>query len=395
MKIPVNTVPGRMVSKLDAKLDFKVIDAQSPYVWCKKKWDYFLVWFKLANFKPFMKECWFNTIALRYDKTERRTVNAPGVTIKPQYFGLTEPVEFLWPTVRNVKSDYFYSLVETLRTFGYRRNVDIFAAPYDWRKATYENKEFIASMDDLIEKAMNSNHGKPVVIICHSLGCIYTHHYLTKKDKSWKKGFVRAMISIAAPYGGEFRILYSYLGLDDSLLVKKFPIIRIAERTFSSTALLLPSPSVFRDKVLISAPNFNYTAYNYDVFFTAIRNQIAFDMWLDSKDTLEKFEHPGVDVYCIAGVGVKTMESLDALEEALEKDLKSKVKKLLRIDHGVKYGNGDGFVNALSAARCLQWRNNLEHNFIYNEFPLKHLDLVKHQSVIKYIMNVLTNLQHT
>ncbi|RWS07311.1 group XV phospholipase A2-like isoform X2 [Dinothrombium tinctorium] len=356
-------VPGRMASKLEAKLDFSVAkDGLTPYMWCSKGWDYFVVWFKLSNFKPFMIDCWFYSIALRYDKLKRHTVNAPGVYVKPQYFGLTEPLEFLWPSVRFMKN---------------------------------ENEDFIPSMKHLVEKAVQSNHNKPVVLICHSLGCIYTHHFLTTCDKMWKKVHVRAMISIAAPYGGEFRMLYAFIGADDNIIAKTFPIVRIAERTFSSTAQLLPNPLAFREKVLISTPHFNYTASNYQHFFHTIKRFDVFDMWLDSKDTLDAFIHPEVDVYCIVGSGVKTLESLDVFEEATDKYLKNKAKKFLRLDSGTKYGDGDGIVNTISALRCLQWRNNLEYNFYFQEFALKHLDLLKHPSVVRHIMNILTNIQYT
>lgn len=51
---PIIIVPGYRNSELEAT----IIKNKWSLPWCKNKWDYFQIWFKLKNFKPYLIDCW-------------------------------------------------------------------------------------------------------------------------------------------------------------------------------------------------------------------------------------------------------------------------------------------------------------------------------------------------
>ena len=65
---------------------------------------------------------------LHYNATTGTTYNSPGVETRvPPYFVKTE------------KDTYYYEkFIEVLEKYGYKRNVSIKLAPYDWRKGPRE-----------------------------------------------------------------------------------------------------------------------------------------------------------------------------------------------------------------------------------------------------------------
>ena len=82
----------------------------------------------------------------------------------------------------NPLKDVVERLVQEL---GYSRGQDIFAAPYDFRKSPEANPEWKRDTKRLIEDASAMNGGRPVTIICHSLGGLYTLHLLHSMEEKW------------------------------------------------------------------------------------------------------------------------------------------------------------------------------------------------------------------
>ena len=70
-----------------------------------------------------------NTLTCRLNPADGYS-DAPDVTVTTADFGKTSSVEFLGP------SPYLNDFVEYYVQRGYTRDVDIRAAPYDWRLAT-------------------------------------------------------------------------------------------------------------------------------------------------------------------------------------------------------------------------------------------------------------------
>lgn len=83
---------------------------------------------------PWAIDCWADNLRLEYDRTARKTVNSPGVTISVPGWGFAETVEWNDPA-HSLFTGYFVNVVNALVQLGYRREVSIRGAPYDFRKA--------------------------------------------------------------------------------------------------------------------------------------------------------------------------------------------------------------------------------------------------------------------
>ena len=86
------------------------------------------------------------------------------------------------------------------------------------------------------------NDQQRCVIICHSMGCIYSLYFLSKMDRKWKEQFVDSYISIAAPFGGAVE------AVDEVLAGSSMGNSYVdAIRSMSGILSLLPTPIAFND----------------------------------------------------------------------------------------------------------------------------------------------------
>ena len=108
-------------------------------------------------------------------------------------------------------------------------------------------------------------------------------------------------------------------------------------------------------------------------------------MWLQSKDLISDYSHPGVDVHCIVGKGLTTTESLKYTDELS-----------FPLNPTLVDGDGDGTVNKISASVCLKWSKSSRNNaFSYQEFDgIKHVDMAKHKDVVRFIVNEVRQINN-
>ena len=119
--------------------------------------------------------------------------------------------------------EYFGKIITKLENKGYKRNEDLYAAPYDFRLIpTKEYTEtYFIDLKNKIEKSFHKNN-KKVVLLAHSLGSLLCFDFLSNKvDQDWKDRYIDHFISINAPFGGSVLALNGlYFGLFYSNVLK-------------------------------------------------------------------------------------------------------------------------------------------------------------------------------
>jgi lysophospholipase-3 len=94
------------------------------------------------------------------------------------------------------------------------------------------------------------------------------------------------------------------------VLVLPSHTLRGFQRTSPSTAFLLPSRYFWdENEVLVSCPGKgNYTVKDYERFFNDMGYPSGWEMRRDTENLLGKVEAPGVEVHCLHGLGVSTVD---------------------------------------------------------------------------------------
>ena len=70
-----------------------------------------------------------------------------------------------------------------------------------------EQSEYLKNLTALVEDTYYTNNNQKVVLIGHSLGCLFAHYFLQKQSSSWKAKFIDAYVSISGPYIGAVKSL--------------------------------------------------------------------------------------------------------------------------------------------------------------------------------------------
>lgn len=312
-----------------------------------------------------------------YNTTTRRSSNAPGVNIRVQGFGSSDSVEFVDPA-KVIGTSYFETIVKTLTELGYERDKNILGAPYDFRRAPNELQDYFHDLTDLIEIAYTENYEQKAVLICHSMGCLNSLYFLNSKPQAWKDKYIKSMISLSGVWAGSVKAMKAFASGDNfGVVVIPSLALRKDIRTFPSLAYLLPSQEVWpSDAILLKNRNKNYTVRDYKQFFDDIKYPIGYEMWKDVSNLTSIKTAPGVEVHCLHGHKVTTMDKLEYLSGEFPDTAR------LRIGHG----DGDGTVNRISLEVCASWKDKQTEPIHHEQFPnIDHMAILSDRKVMQYI----------
>lgn len=156
--------------------------------------------------------------------------------------------------------------------------------------------------------------------------------------------------------------------------------LREEQRITTTSPWMFPSRQVWpEDHVFISTPSFNYTGRDFQRFFADLRFEEGWYMWLQSRDLLAGLPAPGVEVYCLYGVGLPT-------------------PRTYIYDHGfpytdpvnVLYEDGDDTVATRSTELCGHWQGRQPQPV--HLLPLhgtQHLNMVFSNQTLEHINAIL------
>ncbi|KAK4475693.1 hypothetical protein MN116_000959 [Schistosoma mekongi] len=314
-----------------------------------KSFTSFNVWLNLLHILLPYKG--FEYFRLKHDPYtyESYDVNECNVTFPG--WGETWSVEYL---SQYISYEYFAPIVsEFIKDAFYVKNFTLRGAPYDFRKSPDENKLFVIKLRRLIEETYKNGFNRPVVLLGHSMGSIYTLHFLNHQTKHWKQKYIKSFISVSAPLGGTVETLHALTSGDNFGIFLRSPLpYRDLFRTMTSIIATLPNPKLWsKDEVLIVTPHRNYTVHNYPEYFSDsdyLTGYHLFKRFLSSFDPLEPPKDVP-EVYCIYGSGLLTVEQIIYQSSSLF------VSSFPNQSPRIIYGNGDGTVNLRSLQVCKEW----------------------------------------
>lgn len=375
---PVIFVPGDGGSQMDARLNKPSV---VHYI-CQKTSDWFNIWLNLELLVPLVIDCWIDNILLIYDNQTRTTQNSPGVETRIPGWGNPESVEWIDPTHAGSGS-YFKDIGNALVANGYVRNVSIRGAPYDFRKAPNENKQWFLDLKVLVEETYEANGHVPITFIVHSMGAPMTLVFLQQQDKSWKSKYISQVISLAGAWAGSVKAVKVFaIGDDLGSYALRGSVLRAEQITSPSLSWLLPSSLFWKpDEVLVQTQSRAYTFAQLEDFFTDLKYPNGWEM---RKDTVKytDFTAPGVEIHCLYGSDVPTVEKLHYTKSV---DL-SGTPTLIN-------GDGDGTVNARSLQACTQWigmKAQMGKNISTLQLPgVDHMGILSDNRIVQYILDVL------
>ncbi|XP_024935900.1 group XV phospholipase A2 isoform X2 [Cephus cinctus] len=341
---PVIFIPGDGGSQVEAKVNKTTV---VHYLCEKTSADYFNIWLNLELLVPIIIDCWIDNMKLYYDNNTRTTRNADGVDIRIPGWGNPYTVEYLDPSKASPGS-YFKDIGNMLvNELGYVRNVSIRGAPYDFRKGPHENGEFFVKLKDLIEETYLMNNKEPVTLIAHSMGGPMSLVFLQQQSQKWKDKYINCLVTLAGVWGGSVKALKVFaIGDDLGAYVLRESTLKDQQITCPSLGWLLPSSLFWKDtEVLVQTQLRNYTFKDMKDFLIDINVPNGWEFRKDTEKYQLDFTAPGVELHCLHGVKVDTVErlyykpgtSVDGYPQLIP-------------------GDGDGTVNLRSLEGCLHWQ---------------------------------------
>ncbi|RTG90693.1 lysophospholipase III [Schistosoma bovis] len=345
------------------------------------------VWLNLEFF-AFIKH-FTEYFKLQYDPKTGHSYDAEGVDIIFPGWGETWSIENL-DERPNMFSEYFGSLVNALRKDPfYVSNFTMRGAPYDFRKAPNENGEFFNKLKALIEETYENAKQRPVVLLPHSMGCLFAQWFLKKCDIPWKKKYIKSLVFSSCPFGGSVKTVKIEASGDNFGVFLRSPLsFRHVQRSMPSLPFLFPDSRLWpSSEPLIITPTTNYSSADYERFFKDINYTIGYQMWKDTHSLVDGLEMPtGIDdIYCIHGSRLSTTEKISySAPSYFYSGFPDQVPLLIP-------GDGDGTVGIRSLEYCKNWPG-IKYYILPGAEHVRILSDVRHINIILKILNA--NITH-
>ncbi|XP_028049885.1 phospholipase A2 group XV isoform X2 [Monomorium pharaonis] len=321
-----------------------------------------------------------DNLKLQYDNVTRTTSNQPGVETRVPGWGDPFVVEYIDPS-RASPGSYFKDIGNMLvNDLGYVRNLSLRGAPYDFRKGPSENEEFFARLKVLVEKTYVMNNNTPVTLLAHSMGGPMSLIMLQRQSQKWKDKYINALITLGAVWAGSVKAIKVFaIGDDLGTYFLSESILKNEQITNPSLGWLLPSKLFWKDtEILVQSDQKNYTLNDLQQYFKDIDVPNAWEFRKDNEKYQLDFTAPGVEVHCLYGSKVDTVEKLYYKGKSV-----SGYPQLI-------VGDGDGTVNLKSLEACTHWQKSQKQKIYNKSFPgVDHTEILRNNDALAYIKTFL------
>lgn len=174
-----------------------------------------------------------------------------------------------------------------------------------------ENTQYFIDLKKLVEDTYAMNNNQPITFIAHSMGAPMLMIFLQQQKDSWKDKYIARMITIAGAYGGSAKTVKVFaMGDDLGAFALHAAWMREEQISMPSLSFLLPFPAFWKpDEVLVKKPSRNYTYSQLKEFFDDIDYPTGWEMRKDNLKYVENFDAPNVEIHCIYGTGLQTVET--------------------------------------------------------------------------------------
>jgi len=256
-----------------------------------------------------------DNIALLFNNVTKRYSNTLGVQTRTPGWGNTNAIEYLDPSLKAGDSNYFHDLVQALVTNGLQRNVSVRASPYDFRLAPTSaySGQWKNMMQQLVEETFRTNgNTRRVVLLSHSMGCLYTLWFLNQMDTTWKSKYIAAWYPTSGVWAGAGSGVVQMVSGDSSWIPGVHgSTVRQEQRSYESSMILLPTATVWEPTYpLVTTSQRNYSAHDYGELFAASGDfPLGLERFNLVANLTARLIHPGVNVTHFYGSKVETATS--------------------------------------------------------------------------------------
>ncbi|KAG0570197.1 hypothetical protein KC19_6G143900 [Ceratodon purpureus] len=337
---PVVIVPGTGGNQLEARLTAEY-EATKPWCYSFRK-EYFRLWLDVKTLFPPFTSCFADRLSLDYNPDTDAYSNIKGVETRVPYFGSTEGMEYLDPSLKFL-TGYMIHIVDALKARGYESGKSLYGAPYDFRFAPGPHAsdvalKYLKDLKNLVESASRANDNQPVVLMAHSMGGLWTLYFLNQQTPEWRDRYVARFVSVSTPWGGAVEQMMTFAsGNPEGVPFVNSLVVREEQRRSESNLWLLPVSRVFGDRALVVTSGRSYTAVDMEQFLIDVGFPEGVAPYKSRIPHLtEILQAPGVPVTLIYGHGVPTSERLSYEEKGFDNHPE------------ITEGDGDGTVNVCS-----------------------------------------------
>lgn len=154
------------------------------------------------------------------------------------------------------------------------------------------------------------NENQPITFIAHSMGAPMLTIFCHMQTDAWKAQYIARMITISGAYGGSAKSVKVFaVGDDLGAFALRASVMRECQISMPSLSFLLPFPAFWKpNEVLVKTRTRNYTYAQLSAFFDDLGYPNGWQMREDNKKYIEDFAPPNIEVHCLYGSQINTVE---------------------------------------------------------------------------------------